>query len=167
MPQGPVPWGAGPVLWGERGGVPPDCASRAALAGQKVRIPIPAEMGSPQIAAIVSCSLPDSQLGYIKPKKLKYWGYAMQDDYEFEWDPAKSATNLRKHGISFEDAKRMWDDPYLLEVHLTSEPENRWAALACVNRVHLTAIITYREDRVRIISARRSTKKEAEIYEQH
>lgn len=55
-----------------------------------------------------------------------------------------------------------------VEIHLVSEPEDRWAAIGRVAKdAYLTAIITYREERVRIISARPSTKKEVDIYDRH
>lgn len=92
----------------------------------------------------------------------------MQDEWEFEWDPRKSATNARKHGISFDRAKAMWDDPYMVDVFLQSDPEPRWAVIAQTATGHYTAIITYRGERVvRIISVRRSSKKEVDIYAGH
>ena len=92
----------------------------------------------------------------------------MQDDYEFEWDEAKNRSNAQKHGVSFEDARAIWDDAMLAEIHLTSEPEDRWAAIGKTGKSdHLTAIITYREGKIRIISARKATKKEVDIYDQH
>lgn len=92
----------------------------------------------------------------------------MQDEWFFEWDPAKSRTNRRKHGISFEDARNMWDDPYLLEAHLQSFPEDRWAVIARLPFGIYTAIITYRgESTIRIISVRKSSKREEEAYGSH
>lgn len=89
----------------------------------------------------------------------------MKQDYEFEWDGLKSLSNTQKHGISFEDATAIWDDPLFIEVHLISEPEDRWAVVGQIAKGrYLTAIITYRGDKVRIISVRKATKKEIEIY---
>ena len=89
----------------------------------------------------------------------------MQEDYEFEWDKAKSESNLRKHGVSFAEARRIWDDPCFIEVYLTSEPEDRWAVVGRLGKSdYLTAIVTHREGKVRIISARKSTKKEVDVY---
>lgn len=80
----------------------------------------------------------------------------------------KNATNIRKHHVSFDDARAIWDDPMFMEVHLTSEPEDRWAVIGRVGKsVFLTAIITYRDDIIRIISVRKSTKKEIDVYEKH
>ena len=92
----------------------------------------------------------------------------MQDEWEFDWDPNKSKVNAKKHGISFEDARKMWEDTYLKEVHLYSDMEERWAAIARLPRGFYTAIITYRgEYSIRIISVRKSTKKEVEVYAKH
>lgn len=89
----------------------------------------------------------------------------MKDDYEFEWDEAKSAANRSKHGISFEEAEAIWDDPVFLEVRVTALPEERWVVVGRVGKnAYLTAVITYRDDRVRIISARKSSKKEVDAY---
>lgn len=95
---------------------------------------------------------------------LRTWG-SMQEDCELEWDEAKSESNSRKHGVSFSDARRIWDDPCFIEAYLTSGPEDRWAAVGRVGKSdYLTAIVTHREGKVRIISARRSTKKEVDVY---
>lgn len=89
----------------------------------------------------------------------------MREDYVFEWDDAKAASNAEKHGVTFEQATGIWDDPMFGEVHLTSDPEDRWAVIGRVGKnVCLTAIVTYRGENVRIISARKSTKKEMRIY---
>ena len=89
----------------------------------------------------------------------------MKEDYEFEWDEAKAMSNAHKHGVSFEEAMAIWDDPMFAEVHLQSDPEDRWAVIGQIAKdMFLTAIITYRYDRVRIISARKSTKKETDVH---
>ena len=92
----------------------------------------------------------------------------MRDEYEFEWDEAKSRSNARKHGLSFEAATAIWDDPMFAEAYLTGDPEDRWAAVGQVARgVYLTAVFTRRGGRIRIISARRSTKGEVDVYDRH
>lgn len=92
----------------------------------------------------------------------------MQDEWTFEWDPAKDRANRKKHGISFAMARAMWDDPFLVEARLQSFPEERWAAIARLPFGYYTAIVTYRGDStIRIISVRKSSKKEVEIYAGH
>ncbi|PCJ20996.1 MAG: toxin [SAR86 cluster bacterium] len=85
--------------------------------------------------------------------------------YIFEFDPDKSESNRKKHGIDFEAAQRLWDDPNLLEVQAKSDDESRYLVIGLIARKHWSAIVTYREDKVRIISVRRSRQIEVEIYE--
>ena len=89
----------------------------------------------------------------------------MKEGYEFEWDDAKNASNAKKHGVTFSEATSIWDDPMFLEVVLTSDPEERRAVIGKVGKNdYLAAIITYRSETIRIISARKSTKKEVDAY---
>lgn len=89
----------------------------------------------------------------------------MRNNYIFEWSAAKNASNIKKHGVSFEQAESIWDDPFYVEVFLTSYPEDRWAVIGRIaKQIYLTAIVTYRERGIRIISARRATKKEIDAY---
>ena len=85
----------------------------------------------------------------------------------FEYDPAKSAANLRKHGIDFEDAQAEWDDPEAIDVHVAREGEERWMVIGRAHAALWSVVVTYRgEDgeTVRIISARRAAKREADFY---
>ena len=84
---------------------------------------------------------------------------------EFEFDPEKSASNKRKNGIDFVEAQVLWDDLDLIEVPLVTVDEQRYLIVGMINGKHWSAIITYREGRVRIISVRRSRKEEITIYE--
>ena len=84
---------------------------------------------------------------------------------EFEFDTLKSQTNLLKHGISFEEAQRLWDDPRLLEVPARTTDEPRYLVIGCIDQMHWSAVITYRNDSIRIISVRRARSEEVEIYE--
>ncbi|HEX9699977.1 MAG TPA: BrnT family toxin [Acidobacteriota bacterium] len=84
---------------------------------------------------------------------------------EFEFDPAKSNANLRKHGISFDDALALWRDPHLVEVPARTEDEPRFLVVGKLADKHWSAIITYRSDKIRLISVRRSREEEVEIYE--
>ena len=86
----------------------------------------------------------------------------------FEYDPAKSARNRIKHGIDFEQAKRLWSGKVVTVPSLGEYGEVRYVALGVIDGKHWTAIITYRGLVVRIISVRRSRKKEVAIYgEEH
>ena len=83
----------------------------------------------------------------------------------FEFDPAKSALNLAKHGIDFDRAQILWDDPWLLEAPAKTEDELRFLSIGKIDGKHWTAIWTPRGDAVRIISVRRARVEEAEYYE--
>lgn len=93
--------------------------------------------------------------------------------YNFEWDPAKAKENLRKHGISFEQATSVFRDPKALtffdEEH--SESEDRWVTLGRSDRENLLVVIhTFHEISgnefdVRLISARSATRREQKDYE--
>lgn len=84
----------------------------------------------------------------------------------FEYDKNKSLINKSKHGIDFNQAKELWNDPYSFEIPSPqSEDENRFLVLGQINLKNYTAIITYRETNVRIISVRRSRDKEKKLYE--
>ena len=84
----------------------------------------------------------------------------------FEYNENKSKTNKSKHGISFSEAQELWKDPYAFEVPSSqSEDEERFLVLGQIGNKNWTAIITYRESNIRIISVRRSRTKEVELYE--
>ncbi|MBR7888777.1 BrnT family toxin [Marinomonas sp. A79] len=85
--------------------------------------------------------------------------------YKFEFDTNKSSTNLNKHGINFIDAQELWSDPDLLQVKAKSEGEQRYLIIGTIADKFWSAVITYREDTIRIISVRRSRKAEVSIYE--
>ena len=83
---------------------------------------------------------------------------------EFEYDPNKSESNRQKHGIDFEEAQILWLDAYRLEIKAKSDDEPRFALIAELDKKLWTAFYTIRENRVRIISVRRSRKGEKELY---
>jgi len=83
----------------------------------------------------------------------------------FEFDAAKSAANLAKHGIDFESAQRLWDDEELIEVFSRADDEFRNIAIGVLEKRHWTAVITYRDEYIRIISMRRSRLREVALYE--
>ncbi|MBE7186550.1 MAG: BrnT family toxin [Methylobacterium mesophilicum] len=83
----------------------------------------------------------------------------------FEFDPDKSASNLAKHGIDFEDAQRLWDDGKLAIVDAKSNDELRFMAIGRIDDRHWSAVFTLRRDRLRLISVRRARVAEIERYE--
>ncbi len=84
---------------------------------------------------------------------------------EFEFDPVKSASNKEKHGIDFVEAQLLWLDSMLLEIPARTSDESRFVIIGRIGDRHWSGVVTYREDRIRIISVRRSRKEEVEIYE--
>ncbi|RVQ01343.1 BrnT family toxin [Sinorhizobium meliloti] len=84
---------------------------------------------------------------------------------DLEFDPAKSATNLEKHGIDFDAAQALWLDERLLEVPVKTEDEPRFLAIGQIDGKHWTAVFTHRGTAIRIISVRRARKQEIEHYE--
>ena len=83
----------------------------------------------------------------------------------FEFDPEKSAANLRKHGIDFIEAQRLWGDPALLEIPAKTVDEPRFLVIGRIDSDYWSAVITYRGENIRIISVRRSRNSEVAIYE--
>jgi hypothetical protein len=84
---------------------------------------------------------------------------------EFEYDDDKSKANLEKHGIDFQAAQELWIDPDLFEIEAKSDDERRFLVIGCISGKHWSAVVTYRNERIRLISVRRSRKKEVELYE--
>jgi uncharacterized DUF497 family protein len=87
---------------------------------------------------------------------------------EFEWDGAKAASNLAKHGISFEVATRVFDDAAFvdLEASFGDAAEIRRKAVGSINGRIFTVVYTVRNQSIRIISARRSNAREVRSYGQ-
>ena len=83
---------------------------------------------------------------------------------DFEYDPAKSEANKIKHGIDFEEAKAIWGDGSGYEFPVSSGVEPRFLVVGMIDDKLWTAVITYRSDRIRIISARRASGREADEY---
>ncbi len=84
---------------------------------------------------------------------------------EFEFDPNKSLANKRKHGIDFVEAQTIWGDSDLIEIPARTTDEQRLLVIGTICGKPWSAVITYRGERTRIISVRRSSKEEIEIYE--
>jgi uncharacterized DUF497 family protein len=84
---------------------------------------------------------------------------------EFEFDERKSRTNAGKHGIDFAAAEALWLDDALVEIPARIADEPRFLVVGMIADKHWSAVITYRGNRVRIISVRRSREEEVAIYE--
>ena len=84
---------------------------------------------------------------------------------EFEFDHAKSDANRKKHGIDFIEAQALWDDPDLLEIPARTSDEPRYLVVGRIEDKHWSGIITYRREKVRIISVRRARPEEVALYE--
>ncbi len=92
--------------------------------------------------------------------------------YYFEWDPQKAKINLKKHKVSFERACTVFKDPNALSIYDEehSEKEDRWVTLGMdLNGTLLVVVHTFKQlnekiCKIRIISARKATKKEIEQY---
>jgi len=89
-----------------------------------------------------------------------------------EWDQGKNMENKRKHGVSFETAQLVFDDPLSVSIQDRYEgAEERWRTMGLIGRaVVLVVAHTYTQkagdERIRIISARKATKKERALYEE-
>ncbi|MBC8457068.1 MAG: BrnT family toxin [Deltaproteobacteria bacterium] len=84
----------------------------------------------------------------------------------FEWDNEKSNTNRVKHGIDFDTAKALWDDGNRVEIQSPYPLESRRILIAKLDKKLWTAIFTQRASAIRIISVRRTRKREANLYGQ-
>ncbi len=94
--------------------------------------------------------------------------------YDFEWDLKKARSNLRKHKVSFERATTIFRDPNLLAIpdEEYSEAEERWITMGLdesgilLVMSHTFARLDAEATRIRIISARKATKRETQQYEE-
>jgi len=87
----------------------------------------------------------------------------------FEWDEKKARKNLKKHGVSFEEAATVFGDPLSLTIDdpLHSKHEKRFVTMGeSIRRRILVVVHTERGDNIRIISARVATRRERRIYEE-
>lgn len=84
---------------------------------------------------------------------------------KFEYDSNKSAANKKKHGIDFEAAQSLWEDPRYLEIPARDTDEPRYLIIGVIDNSHWSAVVTYRSNYIRLISVRRSRKEEVKLYE--
>lgn len=89
---------------------------------------------------------------------------------KFEWDPSKAATNLRKHQISFEEAKSVFYDEFAVQFldEENSSEEDRFLMLGLSSGAKLLIVCHCEREHgevIRIISARKATKRESAFYQ--
>jgi len=84
---------------------------------------------------------------------------------DFEFDPNKSKSNQKKHGINFVQAQALWDDPDLIEIPVENIDEPRSIVIGRISEKHWSEIINYRGGNIRITFVRRSRPEEVKIYE--
>jgi len=96
-------------------------------------------------------------------------GYRIPEGFEFEWDERKNRANQAKHGVSFQEAATVFADPLSLatpdDEPATSEARYHIIGSSVFNEL-LTVTYTERRGRIRIISARRPTRRERRDYEE-
>lgn len=84
----------------------------------------------------------------------------------FKWDPNKAQSNLREHGVSFETARKVFDDDAVFDILDDSAEEERWKHVGRIGTAVFVVVYTERGDNIRIISARRAVRIEEEAYYQ-
>jgi len=82
----------------------------------------------------------------------------------FEWDEKKNKTNEKKHGISFEDASKVFDDPDRIQYISAKGNEKRFITVGKVIKFIVTVVYTVRSGLLRIISARQARNSEINDY---
>jgi uncharacterized protein len=85
----------------------------------------------------------------------------------YQWHPAKATANVKKHGVEFADAVGVFEDPGAITIEDSgSEGEQRFLSLGLDFLGRLIVVVyTYRGDNIRVISARKATRKEISVYE--
>jgi len=84
---------------------------------------------------------------------------------EFEYDEDKSRKNKEKHGIDLIEAQALWEDGERVEIPAKTDDEIRFLVIGLIGEKYWSSVITYRNDKTRIISARRARHEEIHIYE--
>lgn len=86
---------------------------------------------------------------------------------EYEWDPAKARENIKIHGIDFADAVQVFDNPHIPREDPDAEGEQRFVTIGMDDLGRfLVVVYTYRPGKIRLISARKASKKEGKEYAQ-
>jgi len=88
----------------------------------------------------------------------------------FEWDQRKAAANLKKHGVSFSEAQTVFGDPLarIAADRSHSQEEQRWYLIGTSTRQRIIVVAyTERDERIRIITARKAEPSERKRYEKN
>ena len=107
-----------------------------------------------------------ARLIVFHPQVESISGAVMQDDL-FEWDDRKAASNARKHGVRFDEARGLFDDPFALDDPDDDPDEERWLTIGMSGVDLLVVVYTERGRRKRIISAWKADASDAERYAEH
>jgi uncharacterized protein len=86
---------------------------------------------------------------------------------QFEWDAQKAKLNYEKHGVSFDEAKTVFNDPFSITISDSehSADESRFIDIGLSNHGRLLVVVyTEREESIRVISSRKASKREIQIY---
>ncbi len=88
---------------------------------------------------------------------------------KFEWDAEKATANIKKHGLSFDDAIRIFvDKARIIAVDDRLDyGENRWITVGSIHNRLCVVVYTEKKERIRLISARKANKREQKHYEDH
>ena len=107
-------------------------------------------------------------LGASKPLGAIFIFYTVLEysvPWHFEFDPAKSESNVAKHGIDFFRAQLLWEDADRLEIPARTSEEQRWIVIGRIDERLWAAVVTKRRHAIRIISVRRARAAEEVRYE--
>jgi uncharacterized DUF497 family protein len=91
----------------------------------------------------------------------------------FAWDENKNRINRRKHGVSFETAARIFEDPHVASYRdRVVNEEERWHAIGCAGGIAILLVVhtseePHGEEEIRIVSARKASPRERALYESH
>jgi len=96
---------------------------------------------------------------------MYYCTYIIYMDYQ--WDPKKAKNNLEKHGVAFADAISVFCDEFALTIEDDNPDEQRFVTIGmdALSRI-IVVVFTWRNDSIRIISARKATRRERKQYEE-
>ncbi len=84
---------------------------------------------------------------------------------QFAWDINKNLSNIRKHGIDFQDVTEIFRRPFIvMEDKRFDYGENRWIAIGNMHEIVVVVVYTIRTDVLRIISARKASQKERDVF---